>query len=206
MLSTTSNPQTTTASPTLKYIWTAQASCLWNMLRLQMWAVVTSNFILHSYGRRRFKRQLNPLCIDSMPPSNKTHHGLRASFSHRLFRPRLRPTGHSILDTQQAYQHRSFCLIKICFWFHHKGRQKNRKRLQIDLHGIRESYAKGDLELIVWILEVNNPSDAWTKIAIRKTSPLQLLMMTNSIDQKPAGCSTTERSGNILTRTSTYAR
>lgn len=56
------------------------------------------------------------------------------------------------------------------------------KRLQIDVHSIRESLNVGDLKRLGWIPGNQNYSDGLTKELINRSHPLWILMTTNKTD------------------------
>jgi len=61
------------------------------------------------------------------------------------------------------------------------------KRLQIDVHALRESHSKGELRYLAWIPGNQNVADALTKGLIDARHPLWNLMTKNRLEIKPNG-------------------
>lgn len=71
-----------------------------------------------------------------------------------------------------------------------KDAKTSERRLQIDVHALRESYARGELTRLGWIPGNKNPADTLTKISTlraRKPTPLDDIIRTNSFVTKPTG-------------------
>lgn len=65
------------------------------------------------------------------------------------------------------------------------------KRLQIDIHALRQSYSQGELQQLGWIPSELNPADALSKTIVKPTeTPLWKLMRTNNLELDPIGWST----------------
>ena len=61
------------------------------------------------------------------------------------------------------------------------------KRLQIDAHALRESYARGELRSIAWIPGTENVADGLTKGLIGSSHPLWKLIVSNKLCVAPLG-------------------
>ena len=61
------------------------------------------------------------------------------------------------------------------------------KRLQIDVHSIRQSYRRGEIYSLSWISGKTNPADGLTKGPISASHPLWRLMVTNQYKTEPSG-------------------
>ena len=61
------------------------------------------------------------------------------------------------------------------------------KRLQIDVHSIRQSYRRGEIYSLSWISGKTNPADGLTKGPISASHPLWCLMITNRYKAEPSG-------------------
>ena len=61
------------------------------------------------------------------------------------------------------------------------------KRLQIDVHAIRESHKRGELRYLAWIPSYENISDGLTKGLIDSSHSLWKLMVTNKLSLQPSG-------------------
>jgi len=61
------------------------------------------------------------------------------------------------------------------------------KRLQIDVHALRESHARGELRDLAWIPGAQNVSDGLTKGLIDASHPLWKLITSNEINFQPQG-------------------
>lgn len=62
------------------------------------------------------------------------------------------------------------------------------KRLQIDVHELRESHRKGELRYLAWIPSKQNVAYGVTKGLIDAKHPLGNLMTKNRLDIQPQGC------------------
>jgi len=61
------------------------------------------------------------------------------------------------------------------------------KRLQIDVHALRESHAKGELRYLAWIPGTENVADGLTKGLVDASHPLWKLIKSNEISVQPQG-------------------
>ena len=61
------------------------------------------------------------------------------------------------------------------------------KRLQIDLHALKESHSRGELRYLAWIPGNQNVADGLTKGLITLSHPLWKLMATNKFEVDPQG-------------------
>lgn len=62
------------------------------------------------------------------------------------------------------------------------------KMLQIDVAGLRESYARGEINCLGWIPGSENPADGLTRsVLLKKEQPLVRLMSTNNLSIRPEG-------------------
>ena len=61
------------------------------------------------------------------------------------------------------------------------------KRLQNDVHSIRQSYRRGEIYSLSWISGKTNPADGLTKGPISASHPLWRLMITNQYKAEPSG-------------------
>lgn len=71
-----------------------------------------------------------------------------------------------------------------------KDASTTEKRLQIDVHVIRESRDKRELETLAWIPGKTNPADGLTKGIIGNDHPLWKVINSNAITIKPDGWTT----------------
>lgn len=61
------------------------------------------------------------------------------------------------------------------------------KRLQIDIHAMRESHTKGDLRYLAWIPGSQNYADGMTKSMVSNSHPLWKLINSNKMEITPTG-------------------
>lgn len=64
------------------------------------------------------------------------------------------------------------------------------KRLQIDIHCLKQSYSNGELSKLGWIQGVSNPADSMTKNVMKDISPLKEIMRSNRVIVSPLGWAT----------------
>lgn len=67
------------------------------------------------------------------------------------------------------------------------------KRLQIDIHGLKESYSNGELSRLGLIPGYMNPADSITKISVKDSSLLTDIMRTNRLTVESLGWATVSR-------------
>ena len=71
-----------------------------------------------------------------------------------------------------------------------KETQSTERRLQIDIHSLRESYDTGEMKRMSWIPGVINAADQMTKPILSELSPLYRIMSSNRFEVRPHGWST----------------
>ena len=68
-----------------------------------------------------------------------------------------------------------------------KDSNTTEKRLQIDIHALRENYSNKELKSLNWIPGIMNPANSLTKAVYGSNNPLWDLMMTNKLVIQPIG-------------------
>ena len=77
------------------------------------------------------------------------------------------------------------------------------KRLQIDIHSLRQRFSRGEITQLAWIPGVQNVADALIKLfrsrSVHQNHPLLKLMRTNKLDIEPVGWVATKTFSNPKT-------
>lgn len=143
---------------------------------------------------RKLKSQLRyvVLMMDGSENANIIHYG--SSRGKRVARSILSAEIHAlVLGYDQAYVVRdlveellgkevsleAYVDSRSVFEVLAKDDNTTEKWLQIDIHALRKSYSKGELDRIGWISGDSNPADEMTKVSKLKSNPLTRLMTSN---------------------------